>query len=206
MSYDPDELIDDPDELKKEETRPKPPLSPTAARIIEALQDKPEILLEVADHFYHGWPTENLVRGWAVETILNVPVLSRRLFDDEHAELLGGNPVAHILQLKDQGYDGTQWVAAVARLEPVVQAVRRVHNSVDEAAVWVAFTLKQHGLIADPGLPTDELLAEFQVLLFPPPLTPMVLRGFSPPAPTTEPDPSVIVPPAVDPADYDIPF
>ena len=116
---------------------PKPELSPQAEKIIESLRKKPVLLAEVAAHFAHGWPIDDLAGPWVGERLAPgspFAKLIRRFYADTTA-----NPAAEIRALRDKGHAGDQWVASLHVADTPVDT--RVFNDPISAGAWADKTL-----------------------------------------------------------------
>lgn len=148
---------DDTNTPDAEETEWAPPggwpeVSDRAKKVIDSLRNHPGLLREVALHFEHGWPTADLIEPWTVGSHHGVPALARLTYQElvrEANEATERHPVALILPLIGDGFDGSQWVAAAFDPEdPKKLLHRRVRDSILDALTWCDEALLAH----DPEL------------------------------------------------------
>jgi hypothetical protein len=145
--------------------RSKPPdrdvtVSPQAKKVIDALRAKPDLLIEVANHFEDGWPVAKLAHAWELQTDdAEPPVFVRSRYNSSDLVETDYFYVAAITTLTDQGHDGSQWLGSIS-IESG-QVTRRVFDEPFSAAEWADAQLRAAGYaLAGPDGPLDPQLIE----------------------------------------------
>jgi len=154
---------------KKAEAKdiPRPELSTQAKEIIDALQRKPGLLQEVASHFAHGWPVENLAGPWeVVAPPLCLPAFARPRVSHALSKEEGFGACASVQPLMDPGFDGDQWVGTFLTKDDKGEDVvhRRVFNIFQEAMGYTDDGLEQAGFLLAPYEDLTALHEKFQDL------------------------------------------
>jgi len=141
-------------------------VSPQARKVLEALREKPALLVEVSQHLIDGWPTEDLIDPWEVirqRSGVFAFARFRHHAEEEarnHAEF---HSIAAIQRMTGDGHEGDQWRGSATLHEGDEQSrgkvVRRVFNDPIAAGAWVDTQLDIDGKLVADEL-TTELVAK----------------------------------------------